>query len=188
MSFLLSLRFKKSKHPRTNHEWQKRCRVLIHILWKIVDKSQFQPGYVNLSSTVARAHWPVDSYSSQGEHAGRADEQVKQSGEVTPHHPEHPLSPDWADGHERQHQHGQQQVGQRQAEHKLVAGRQQVRPAIQGDHDQEIPQAGEQRDGHDGDRLQGSQTLAARHRRAVPTAVHGELLGHWTGEETVGDC
>lgn len=134
------------------------------------------------------ADWPVDGYGSQGEHAGRADEQVKQSSKVTPHDPEHPLSPDRAHSHERQHQHGQQQVGQRQAEHKLVAGRQQVRPAIQRGHDQEIPQAGEQRDGHDGDRLQGSQTLSARHRSAVPTGVHGELLGHRTGEETAGDC
>lgn len=134
------------------------------------------------------AHWPVDGYSPQGEHAGRADEQVKQGGEVTPHDPEHPLSPDRAHGHERQHQRGQQQVGQRQAEDKLVAGRQQVRPAIQGDHDQEIPQAGQQRDGHDGDRLQGGQTVAARHRGAVPTGVHGELLGHRTGEENAGDC
>lgn len=134
------------------------------------------------------ALWPVDGYSSKGEHAGGADEQVKQGSEVTPHHPKHPLSLDWAHRHERQHQRGQQQIGQCQAEHKLVTGCQQIGPAIQGGHYQEIPQAGEQCDGHYRDRLQGSQTLSAPHRRAVPTGVHGESLGHRTGEETSGDC
>lgn len=134
------------------------------------------------------AHWPVDGYSAKGEHAGGADEQVKQGGEVTPHHPEHPLSLDWAHSHERQHQHGHQQIGQGQAEHKLVTGCQQIRPAIQRGHYQEIPQAGQQCDGHYGDRLQGSQTLPAPHRRAVPTGVHGELLSHRIGKEMAGDC
>ena len=133
-------------------------------------------------------HQPVNGDSPEGEHAGRADEQVEQGGEVAPHHPEHPLPLCRAHGHKRQHQCGQQQVGQGQAEHKLVAGREQIRPAIEGHHDQEVPQAGEERDGHYGDPLQGSQTLTIAGCGAVPTGVHGERLGNRTGEGMVGDC
>lgn len=120
---------------------------------------------------------PVDGDGTECEHAGGADEQVEQGGEVAPHHAKHPLPLERADGHKRQHQQRQQQVGQRQAEDKLVAGRQQVRPAVQGDHDEEVAQAGQQRDGHDGDRLQGHAGITVPQRGAVPAGVHGCLCG-----------
>lgn len=142
---------------------------------------------IDLNITDVVWYKPVNSYSSKGEHAGRTDEKVEQGSEVAPHHPKHPLPLCGAHGHKRQHKHGQQHVGRGQAEHKLVAGGKQVRSAVEGRHYHQVPQASEERDGHDGHRLQGSQTFAIPHRGAVPAGVHGERPGHRTGDATVGD-
>lgn len=98
---------------------------------------------------------PVDGDGSKREHAGRADEEVEQGGKVAPHLAKHPVAPHRAGRHKRQHQHRQQQVGQRQAKDELVAGRQQIGFLVERYHDHQVAQADEERDDHYGDRLQG---------------------------------
>lgn len=99
------------------------------------------------------ADLPVDGNDPEGEHAGRADQQVEESREVAPDHAKDPFPPDGAGHHEGQHQHGEQEVGQGQAEDELVAEGKEVGLLVQGDDNDQVAQADEDGDDDDGDEL-----------------------------------
>lgn len=106
------------------------------------------------------ANLPIDGNNAKGQHAGRADQQVEKGREVAPDHTEDPFPPYGAGHHERQHQHGQQEVGQGQTEDELVAEGEKVGFLVQGDHDDQVAQADEDSDDDDGDELGDSAPFA----------------------------
>lgn len=117
-----------------------------------VDGPEIRPS-ITLQLSESDANLPVDGNDPEGEHAGRADQQVEKSREVAPDHAKDPFPPDAASYHKRQHQHRQQEVGQGQAEDELVAEGEEVGLLVQGDDNDQVAQADEYGDDDDGNEL-----------------------------------
>lgn len=92
---------------------------------------------------ITKSHLPVYGYESKSKHAGWADKHVEQSWEIAPNNSKDPFPPDRTGDNKRQHQDREQEVGEGQAEHKLVAQREKVRLPIEGDNNDEVAQADE---------------------------------------------
>lgn len=143
------------------------------------------------------ASLPVDSNDPEGEHAGRADQQVEEGREVAPDHPEDPFPPDGAGHHERQHQHGEQEVGQGQAEDELVAEGEEVGLPVQGDHDDQVAQADKNGDDDNGNELGDNNPalatfLLSEVTQLLPVAeggveAHGQCASAWGGQSMLDD-
>lgn len=133
---------------------------------------------------------PVDGDDPEREHAGRADQQVQQGGEVAPDHAEDPFPPNGAGRHEGQDQHGQQEVGQGQAEDELVAEGEEVGLLVQGDHDDQVAQADKNGDDDDGDEVGDDgapfATLLVREVAQLLPVAEGGVEAHGQGASACG--
>ncbi|KAL0590777.1 hypothetical protein AAY473_038242 [Plecturocebus cupreus] len=158
------------------------------------DLSSLQPmppgSILDCGEVRSEACLPVDGNDPEGEHAGRADQQVEEGGEVAPDDTKDPFPADTACHHERQHQHGQQEVGQGQAEDELVAEGEEIGLLVQGDHDDQVAQADKNGDDDDGDELGEDDALFAALLLSEVTqllpAAEGGVEAHATWQAEVG--
>lgn len=97
----------------------------------------------NQLSFIIKSCLPIYSYESKSKHAGWADQHVEQGWEIAPNDSKDPFPPDGAGDNKRQHQYGEQEVGECQTEHKLVAQCEKVRLPIEGDDNHKVAQTDE---------------------------------------------
>jgi len=135
---------------------------------------------------IMKSHLPVYGYESKSKHAGWADEHVEQGWEIAPNDSKDPFPPDGAGDDKRQHQDREQEVGEGQAEHKLVAQREEVRLPIEGDNNDEVAHADENGNDDDSNGFRDSDRavfLRGKVLQTIPIA-EGRIAAHGQSEQS----
>lgn len=157
-------------------------------------------------SVACNLHWvyhrvkdsvvPVYGYESKSKHAGWADEHVEQGWEIAPNDSKDPFPPDGAGDDKRQHQDREQEVGEGQAEHKLVAQREEVRLPIEGDNNDEVAHADENGNDDDSNGFRDSDRAVFLRGKVLQTipiaegriAAHGQSEQSRSGQDMLSTC